>query len=98
MDGDFLRRQYDSELDRQDRIVSSLSLPFGALTALGGLIGIMMRGFSYQHYLLTRLFLTLIVFALTAYGWTIYFLVRCYFGQTYEYLPRLRELRDYQDA
>jgi hypothetical protein len=95
VDAEFVRQLYDFELDRQDKIIGSLSLPFGALTALGGLIGVMMQGFSYQHFFMTRFFLTIVVFALISYGLSVYFLIRCYFGQFYEYIPRPGELKAY---
>ncbi len=98
MDRDFIRKQYDHELDRQDKIVGGLSLPVGVLTALGGFIGAMLRGFSEQFTNLTYTFYALIAIDCAVFAAALYFIRRAYFGQTYEYLPRLGELDEHYKA
>jgi hypothetical protein len=95
VDADFVRQQYDNEHERQDKIVNGLSVPIGVLTALGGLIGVLVQGFSNQIVWLNWIFYTLIAVDAAVLGGALYFLIRCYFGQTYEYLPRLSELDAY---
>ena len=83
-------------MDRQDKIVASLALPIGVLTALGSLLGILVRGYSNEFLLLNWFFYPFVAGAALAFTTALYFVIRAYFGQTYEYLPRLRELHDYE--
>jgi hypothetical protein len=98
LDRDFIRKQYDHELDRQDKIVAGLSLPIAVLTALGGFIGAMLRGFSEQFMNLTYTFYALIAIDCAVFAAALYFIRRAFFGQTYEYLPRLGELEAHYKA
>lgn len=95
MNYEFVRKQYENEHERQDKIVNGLSVPIGVLTGLGGLVGILVQGFSNQIVWLNWTFYVLIGLDGIAFGAALYFVIRCYFGQTYEYLPRLKELDDY---
>jgi hypothetical protein len=95
---DILWRQYERELDRHDKIVASLTLPVGVLTALGGGLGVLLQKFSYELIWPTRVFVTVAAMDAVAIVLTVYFLVRCYFGQKYGYLPRLVQLQGHYDA
>lgn len=53
LDLDFLKDRYDFELDRKDKLTTSLTLPVGILTGLGGLIAIMAQSFTYEDELTT---------------------------------------------
>lgn len=98
MKDDFIRRQYDHEVDRQDKVVSSLSLPVGILTALGTAGYAMIQGFSYSMSDVTAAFYALTGANIIAFAVALFHLRRAMFGQTYEYLPRLFELRKYHDG
>jgi hypothetical protein len=71
---DFIRKQYDHEVDRQDKIVASLSLPTGILTALGTAGATMIRGFSYQLANVTPAFYVLMGFDIVSFASALYFL------------------------
>jgi hypothetical protein len=96
LESEFIRKQYDHEVDRQDRIVASLSLPVGVLTVLGSIMGIVVRGYSNEFLLLNWVFYPLVTSTAISFAVGMYFLIRAYFGQTYQYLPRLSELAEYE--
>ena len=60
MDVTFLKDRSDSELARKDKLTDSLNLPIGILTAVGGPIGVMVSGFSYQIPGLNKIFVTIV--------------------------------------
>lgn len=97
MGTEILWRQYERELDRHDKIVASLTLPVGVLTGLGSGLAVLLKNFSSELIWPTRLFLTLASIDAAAIVLAVYFLIRCYFGQKYGYLPRLVELQAHYD-
>ena len=96
MDREFLKDRYDSELVRKDKLTDSLNLPIGILTAVGGLLGVMVTGFSYQILWVTRVFVMLVGLDCAAFGVSLVFLAFAFHRQRYGYLQHLGEFRDAQ--
>jgi hypothetical protein len=95
---EFIRKQYDHEVQRQGELVSSLSLPFGILTVLGSAAASMIQGFSYTITRWTEVFYGLAGLDVVAFVIAVLLLIRAFFGQTYEYLPRLSDLNAYHQG
>ena len=87
MDSDLFRKQYDHEVERQDKIVTSLGLPVGVLTIIGSGAAAMIQGFSYGFSNLNWWFYGLAAVDVVALIAALFFITRAYFSQTYEYLP-----------
>jgi hypothetical protein len=98
MDVDFLKDRYDFELARKDKLTDSLNLPIGILTAVGGLLGVMVSGFSYQIPWLKKNFVTIVALDFGAFVISLIFLAFAFHRQRYGYLQTLGELRDAEAA
>ena len=94
LDFDFLKDRYDFELDRNERLNSSLPLPVGVLTALGGLVAVMARSFSYRDPTLTMIFIAFLASDVLVFFVCLVFLAFAYHRHSYVYLPLLQELED----
>ncbi|MBI3491578.1 MAG: hypothetical protein HY047_07350 [Acidobacteria bacterium] len=94
LDFEFLKDRYDFELARKDKLTDSLNLPIGILTVVGGLLGVMVSGFSYQILWLSKIFVTLLAFDGAAFAISLLFLAFAFHRQTYGYLQFLGEFRD----
>ena len=95
---DFLKQRYDFELSRREQLTAALALPVGVLGGLGSLIALMARSFVYQHDLLSKMFLPLLVLDISAFFACLTYLALAYHRQTYIYLPLLKELQEWEDA
>ena len=91
---DFLKDRYDFELRRNDQLNSSLPLPVGVLTALGGLIAVMARSFSYRSPTLAAIFIAFLAADVLVFFVCLVFLSFAYHRHSYVYLPLLQELED----
>ena len=98
MKDDFIRKQYDDEIERQHKIVASLSLPITILTGLGTAAAAMIQGFSYSMRDVTMAFGLVVLVNIGAFISALWFLRKAMFGQTYEYLPRPIVLKNYFDG
>jgi hypothetical protein len=94
MDLDFLKAQYDSEIERKEKLTESLALPAGVLIALGGAIGLMAQSFSYRNPALRDFFVWTLGADAVTFGVCLVCLASAYHGQEYEYLPRLGQLHE----
>ena len=94
LDFDFPKDRYDFELHRNDQLNASLPLPIGVLTALGGLIAVMARSFSYRNPTLTTIFIGLLAADVLAFFVCLVLLAFAYHRHNYVYLPLLQELED----
>ena len=83
MDVGFLQDRYDFELARRDKLTDSLNLPIGILTAVGGLIGVMVSGFSNQIPWLESAFILILALDLAAFAISLIFLARAFHQQKY---------------
>ena len=91
-DFEFLKDRYDAELARCNRLTDSLALPVAALTALGGLIGVMATAFSFTAGHVTTFFEAALVVDCCAFGVCLMFLAVAYYRQDVAYLQTLGEL------
>jgi hypothetical protein len=98
MDVQFLQDRYDFELARKDKLTDSLNLPIGILTAVGGLLGVMVSGFSYQIPWLKKIFVTILAFDFAAFAISLIFLAFAFHRQKYGYLQFLGEFREAEAA
>jgi hypothetical protein len=98
MDVQFLKDRYDFELARKDKLTDSLNLPIGILTVVGGLLGVMVSGFSYQILWLKNIFTTILALDFAAFATSLIFLAFAFHRQRYGYLQFLGELRDAEVA
>jgi hypothetical protein len=80
----FLKDRYDYELARRDGLTSSLTLPAGILTGLGGLLALMLRSFSYESAVLAVLFVFSLALAVLAFMVCLFFLARAWHSGEYE--------------
>ncbi len=98
MDLDFLRNQYEFELERKNELSSAVGLPGGLLTALGGLLGYMAQHFSFEFRYLTAGFVFGLGFAGAFFVTAVVLLIRSYWGHAYQYIPSPGVLQKYRDA
>ena len=98
LDLDFLKDRYDFELARKDKLTDALNLPIGILTAVGGLLGVMVSGFSYQIPWLKKIFVTFLTFDSSAFAISLFFLAFAFHRQKYGYLQFPGEFRDAEKA
>lgn len=87
LDLNFVKSRYDWELERKEKLTASLTLPVGILTALGGLMAVMARSFSYTTPSWTGAFLFLMSLTVAAFVVCLVFLAMGWHHQDYEYLP-----------
>jgi len=92
LDFGFLVHRYDFELQRKEQLTAALNLPVGALGALGGLLALMARSFTYGDAVLTWTFVPPLVVAIVAFFACLLQVARAYHSQTYIYLPLLGEM------
>ena len=97
MDDKFIIDRYNFELQRKEHLNGSLTFPVALLTAIGTALLAMVRSFTSQELPVTLLFLLLVFGAAVCLTMCAVFLFRAYHNQTYEYLPLLRKLRDWQE-
>lgn len=102
MDFEFLQKRYQAELERRRDLAAAVNMPVGVLTALGGLLGFLVRDFSYEFRYLTGFFLLSLTFAAIFFVAALVYLVRSYWNHAYHYVPvpgelhgYLQELQDY---
>lgn len=87
LDVEFAREQYRFELQRKNELLNAVSLPVGVLSALGSLVVLMAKGYSYSSW--TRIPFGLCVLADVIFFLTATFsLARAYVGLTYVRIPR----------
>jgi hypothetical protein len=97
VDFTFLKQRYDFELERRDRLTAGVSLPAGFLTALGSVMALMARGFSYENHALTNVFVLALASGAFALVVSVSLLAWAYGSWRYEQLPRLRFLQTRED-
>jgi hypothetical protein len=90
--------RYDFELARKDKLTDSLNLPIAILTAVGGLLGVMVSGFSYQIPWLKKAFIMILALDFAAFAISLIFLAFAFHRQKYGYLQFLGEFRDAEAA
>lgn len=92
LDFDFLKDRYDFELQRKEQLTTALALPVGVLGGLGSLLAVMVRSFSFQGDATSWIFMIAVAAAVASFFGCLAQLAQAYHRQTYEYLPRLRDL------
>jgi uncharacterized protein with PQ loop repeat len=98
MDREFLKEQYKSEIERKDTLTSSMAIPVGVLTVLGGLLGLLSRDFSYEPTNISLAFVAVLAISALLFLISIVLLFCAYHGYTYSYLPTAKELKEYFDG
>jgi hypothetical protein len=93
----FLKQRYDYELDRKDKLTHAVSQSAGFLTLLGGVITVMVRGFSYEEAWLTIAFLVPLLLALGVAAVSVFWLSLAFYHQRYFGLPDLASLMKAHD-
>jgi hypothetical protein len=91
------RNKYRYELQRKNELRNAVNLPVGLLSAIGGLLVVMAKGYSYRSLARAPFVLGLsaggVCFAVAAYA-----LVRAYVGPKDEFIPRLGVIGSFRDA
>jgi hypothetical protein len=91
------KEQYYFELTRKNQLTSQLSIPIGILTILGGLASYFYRNISicsdYKHNVIIILFILSII----SFVYTIYYLIRSYYGFSYSYIPSPKVIDAYKN-
>lgn len=98
MDKEFLNGQYQFENERKGNFANAMAVPVGALTVIGGLLGLLSRDFSYQSTNLNFVFSILLGLGALLFLISISFLLCAYHGYSYSYLPTTKELRAYYEG
>jgi len=75
-----------------------MAVPVGALTVIGGLLGLLSRDFSYQSANLNLIFSILLGLGTILFLISVFFLLCAYHGYSYSYLPTAKELRTYYEG
>lgn len=91
-DYDFLKERYAFEHERRNKLVDSLGFPVAVLTAVGGLLAVMAREFSYPAAGITTLFVAALMANVCSFAVSLGFLAMAYWRQDTAYLQTLGEL------
>jgi hypothetical protein len=97
MDRDFLKGQYEFEIERKDALTNAMAVPVGVLTVLGGLLGFLSRDFSYRPAYLSWIFVALLVIDALLFLVSVILLLCAYHGYAYSFLPTASELASYYE-
>ncbi len=97
MEIELFEKQYERELNRRHQLTSTLSLPLGVLTILGGALGVMAKEFSYGSQVMSVIFSSTLLLAGLAFAGAVFFIVRSYFyfGHSYSHIPAPGLLKEY---
>lgn len=95
---DFCREHYFHEIERRRALASSLSLPIGVVTVLGGILITVARAIDRPYSDLEVLFLHFVLFATIALGAAVYYLLRSHVGFTYGYIASPEAINDYRNS
>lgn len=92
----FHKENYFFEIERKDKLNSSLTFPVGIIALMVGAISVMAKAISLppsdnQKFLIVFLLLAGICLVISC-----YYLVRTYWGHPYSYMPYSSELLDYR--
>lgn len=92
---DFYREHYFFEIERKDKLNSSLSLPIGIVALLAGVVSVVVKSVSLP--LSANEIILLGLLTCTAFSLVIscFFLIRAYWGHSYKYLPYSKELYEF---
>jgi hypothetical protein len=90
----FLKDRYDRELMRKHELTSALNLPVGLLTLFGGLVGVMVREFSYTQPHVAYAFYSLLAIVGLAFVGCMVMFGLVFHRQRYQYLPLLSVLEE----
>jgi hypothetical protein len=98
MSGNLYKDLYDAEWVRRDQLQSSVAVPVGLLTLLGGGLVVYTHKYDDPAGLSTTFFWLCIGVTLGCYAWAVILLVRSYHGYTYQRLPWASQLREYHEG
>lgn len=87
------RELYRDELEHRDKLRATLSIPFGLLVILGGLLGRMLQDAWINPSLLAWIFSTAAGAGGFFFARAAYYLIRSYHGHRYKALPTAMERR-----
>ncbi len=86
---------YRDELEHRDKLRAALSIPFGLLVILGGLLGRMIQDAWISPVLLAWIFWTASVASGFFFVRAAYYLIRSYHGHRYKAMPTATERREF---
>jgi len=92
---DFCKEHYFFEINRKHQLTSSLALPVGLLTVIGGVVVYYLKYISVSSDIISNIYNILLMVTLFFVGRTVYYLIRSYHNYTYSYIATPDELLDY---
>jgi len=95
---EFYKDQYENELTRREQLASSLSLPIGVATIVGGAGFALAQSVQAPLDVLEIAVAALLALALAAGLGIAYFLFKVQIGYKYCYLPTPQSIEDYREA
>ncbi len=90
------KESYYFEIERKDKLNSSLSFPVGVIALLGGAVSVMSKAISLPPSDTQKVLIVLLVLAGVCLVISCYYLVRTYWGHPYKYMPYSGELLEYR--
>lgn len=91
------KESYFFEIERKDKLNSSLSFPVGVIALLGGAVSVMSKAVSLPPSDAQKILIVLLVLAGICLVVSCYYLVRTYWGHPYKYMPYPGELLEYRN-
>ena len=92
---EFFKDLYNAELERRENISSALVIPIGVLTLLGSGLIYLMQNYKLFADVESSLIGIFLIIATSLFCFSIYLLIRSYFGYTYKFLPDSKSLQQY---
>ena len=92
-----LKDCYKFELERKDKLSTSLTLPVGVLTIIGGLLGLILRDFSFREQRLSWFFGVAVAAGAILFVVSVVLIILAYYRYRYEYVPTPREMREHEE-
>ena len=92
----FHKENYFFEIERKDKLNSSLTFPVGIIALMVGAISVMAKAISLPPSQNQRVLIVFLVLAGICLVVSCYYLVRTYWGHPYSYMPYSSELLDYR--
>lgn len=91
----FFKELYEAELERREKITSSLVIPIGILSLLGSGIIYLIQKLEFFIDFINTMVLIILIVATIFFCYSVYYLIKSYFGYTYKFLPTPKELEQY---
>lgn len=90
------KESYYFEIERKDKLNSSLSFPVGIIALMAGAVSVMSKAVSLPPSDSQKILIVLLLLAGDCLVVSCYYLVRTYWGHPYKYMPYSGELVEYR--